>query len=78
MTRGVQREDPELTFRAFEAKGVWRVSQNHETFGDYETSGDAIRAACLAARNAEAHGHTARVLMPQGAVVAHNEPQLGL
>ena len=77
MIRNVKRQVPDLTFRPIELEGSWCVSKNHEFFGKYETSGDAFRAACLAARGAEARGHTVRVLMPEGGVVPHNEPQLG-
>ena len=58
------RADAELTLRAFEREGAWLISKNDETLGEYDTTGDTVHAACLAARSAEDNGHTARVLCP--------------
>lgn len=63
-------------FRIAAPDGVWQVTCDGALLSDYLSRGDAIRAACLAARRAESQGGSARVLLAPGdTILAHREPQ---
>lgn len=67
------------TFRVLEHDDAWRVSLNREIFEDFDTRGDAIRGACLAARQAEAAGNKSEVLVgTDDQRMPHYEPQFGV
>ena len=54
------------TFRVREQCGGWRVWRDGSLYGEFLTRGEAVRAACFAARAEEANGSPARVLGPPG------------
>jgi hypothetical protein len=65
-------------FRVTLGSGVWHVRRNDVFFGDYLTRGNAIRAACAAARIEEHRGYVAQVFEPPGTMaLPHHEPHLG-
>jgi hypothetical protein len=48
-------------------------------WGDFLSHGDAVRAACFAARNEERRGRASRVLAPPGdQLMSHYEAHFGL
>lgn len=63
------------TFRARNRAGAWQVTRNNTHHSHHVSEGDALRAACLAARQQEAGGGRARVLTAGGVALSHNEPQ---
>jgi hypothetical protein len=76
--RQLDRMPQNQIFRVTLGSGVWHVSQNGTFFGDYLNRGDAIRAACAAARGEEGRGRAAQVFEAPGAVaLPHHEPHLG-
>ncbi len=68
---------PSRVFRIALRSGIWNVSRNDVFFGDYRTRGNAVRAACEAARIEEGRGRLAQVFEPPGRVaLPHHEPHL--
>lgn len=57
-----QSQTSESTFRVSEVDGAWRVSQGQSLYGDFQTRGDAVRAACFGARAANKRGAMSRVV----------------
>ena len=76
----MHRLEPALdtqVFRVTLGSGVWHVRRNDVFFGDYMTRGNAVRAACAAARVEEDRGHMAQVFEPSGTIaLPHHEPHL--
>lgn len=76
--RPIESLQQSQVFRITLGSGVWHVRRNEVFFGDYLTRGNAVRAACAAARTEEARGRRAEVFEPPGAAaVPHHEPHLG-
>jgi len=57
-----QSQTSESTFRVSEVDGAWPVSQGQSLYGNFQTRGDAVRAACFGARAANKRGAMSRVV----------------
>jgi hypothetical protein len=67
------------TFLVAKTAGIWRVSRDGEPFADFQTRGDAVRAACFEARTSDAAGHPAQVLAsPSRGPLPHYEPHFAV
>ena len=67
------------TFRVSDQDGRWRVSRNNILWGHFHSHGDAVRAACFAARTEEQRGRAARVFAPpEDQLMPHYEAHFGL
>jgi len=63
------------TFRVAAQGDAWQVTRDEAVYGDFLTRGEAVRAACFAARTAENRGGTVRVLAPPNdRLIPHYEP----
>lgn len=63
------------TFRVVARGDAWQVTRDDAVYGDFLTRGEAVRAACFAARSAEKRGSSVRVLSsPNDRVISHFEP----
>jgi hypothetical protein len=72
------RGDNRCTFRVWEEIKGWRVSREGRPYGEFQTRGDAVRAACLGARTEDGHGSSAQVLASPGDQhIPHYEPHFG-
>lgn len=71
------RSSPVVTvFHASAPEGIWQITRDGALKSQYQARGDAIRAACLAARDVESRGGRAEVrLAPEGTTISHWEPQ---
>ena len=69
----------DCTFRVSVEDGRWQVRRDAVFWGDFLSHGDAVRAACFAARTEERRGRASRVLAPPGdQLVSHYEAHFGL
>ena len=66
------------TFSVSDEGGGWQVRRETALVGDFQSRGDAIRAACFKARTEEKAGRRARVVAPGDQVMPHYEPHFGL
>lgn len=63
------------TFRVLQTSEKWQVSRDDRFYGEFHTRGDAVRAACLGARNQDRHGGESKVLIAPGdRRVPHYQP----
>lgn len=66
------------TFHVSQISEAWQVSRDETVYGEFDTRGDAIRAACFGARAQDRHGRGSQVLMmPGDQLVPHYEPHFG-
>lgn len=70
-----RRAIAQRTFRVAARGDAWQVTRDDAVYGDFLTRGEAVRAACFAARSAEKRGGSVRVLAPPNdRVIPYYEP----